>query len=115
MSNRDTTNRVRSAILKLFPDSFDEVLDLMAGKTGSERVHADLLAISFGDVQRLRELCDYPQFDTRDVMVLEDRPEECMDSPHRPTAAAELAKRFVELGFDVPSQTAYWAQFAEDS
>lgn len=112
MWEREATERVKQAVARRFPEDRETVLRLLLAATGSERVHADILVLSFGDRERLERLAASATSDPRDVLLCEEFPEEFLGIPNRPKAAAELARRFEALDFEVPGVTNYWAQFA---
>jgi hypothetical protein len=113
MSERQVTEPVKKAVARLFPEDLEYVLNLLLDASGSERVHRDVLVLSFGDRDRLEQFAATAKSEPYDVFLCEERPEEFLDISNRPKAAAELTRRFEALGFEVPHHTAYWAQFAE--
>ena len=112
MSTHEPSDRIRNAVRHLFPDRAIEVVKALMDASGSERVQADILALSYGDFTALARLCDEARLDPRDVMIAEEYPEQFLGIASRPLAAVELARRFESLGFAVPGHTSYWARNA---
>ena len=108
MVERLLSDKAQAAIAKLYPECAAEVSRLLLDASGVERVHADLLALSWGDVAKLREWAQIAKADFRDIVVCEECPEDFLGLANRPKAAAELGRRFTSLGFEVPPHTAYW-------
>lgn len=107
------SDRVRRAVATMFPDDADEVLTTLVNATGAERVHADILVFAFGDPDSLKTLVESAKLDTRNILMKEYAPEVAIQGfPNRSKAAAELEKRFLEFGFDVPSEISKWARWA---
>ncbi|HEX7897341.1 MAG TPA: hypothetical protein VF950_06250 [Planctomycetota bacterium] len=108
MFERSLSTKTQEAIPKIFPTNVDEVSRLLLDASGVERVHANILALSWGDMAKLRELAEIAKTDFRDVVVVEECPEDFLGIANRPKAAAEMGRRFTALGFSIPAHTAYW-------
>jgi len=112
MWEREATDHIKDAVTQLFPSCRDAVLACLLDATAEERVHADILVLSFGDRIKLEQLAQVAKDDSRDIMMCEYHPEDFLNVPNRSTAAAELARRFKVLNLPVPDAVAQWAQWA---
>ncbi|MBL8726269.1 MAG: hypothetical protein JNK49_19655 [Planctomycetes bacterium] len=112
MSACELTDAVKAAVVRLFPEHTAEVEAALLHASGSKRVHAVLLAVSYGDFAGLVRLCEEAKLDSRDILIAEECPEQFLGIANRSGAAAELAQRFRALQFQVPPSTAYWARLS---
>jgi hypothetical protein len=111
---RELSPAVRRAVTKLFGGRAPEIEARLISAAPFERVHQDILAISFGDEAKLEELCVLAEDDERNIYSMEDRPEEFfVGVPRKDDAAAELARRFEKLGFPVPIRFSNWGQHSK--
>ena len=114
---RELTPKVRAAIQRLFPEEAPSIEVRLLDATGSWRAHQDILAFSFGHRAKIEELClrcEGYLGDERNIYSLEDRPEEYLSGiPRKDDAAAEMARRFEELGFDEVWLFASWGQWSK--
>ena len=114
---RELAPDVRLAVAKLFPADPAAVETRLLAATKSTRAHQGILAFSFGDPDRLEDLCRRCEGylgDERNVFVLESRPEEYIAGfPRKDDAAAEMARRYEELGFDGIGRFAGWGRWSK--
>lgn len=114
---RELTPKVRAAVEKLFPEDSASVEARLLVATAYARAHQDILAFSLGDRAKFEELCQRCEGyfgDERNVYMLEASPEEYLVGiPRKDDAAAEMARRFEELGFDDFWLFASWGQWSK--
>jgi len=114
---RELTSEIRTAVQRFFPEDSACVEARLLTATAFVRAHQDILAFSFGDRVKLEELCQRCEGylgDERNVYILEDRPEEYLTGiPRKDDAAAEMARRFEELGFDGIWRFAHWGHWSK--
>ncbi|WAC21418.1 hypothetical protein OVA24_08465 [Luteolibacter sp. SL250] len=106
---------VITAVGRLFSEDSGRIADLLRESGGGPRVHRIILAMAMHDSKLLESLCKRCATDVRDVLKLEDEPEEHWPHiPRKDDAAAELARRYDWLDFVVPSSLAYWGQWSKN-